>query len=111
MSETWIYHYGVKGMKWGIRKNPDRIGRKHPAKKRASELSDEELQKQINRLNRERQYKDLTASPYAKIGKRLVQGILVAAAMETSKQLVGGHMKTGMLAVERILKDKIKRTN
>lgn len=110
MTETWIYHYGVKGMKWGIRKSPNRIGRKRTARKHVSEMSDEELRKQINRLNQEKQYKDLTASPYAKIGKRLVQGILVAAAMETSKQLIGSHMKTGMMAVEQILKDKIKRT-
>lgn len=23
-----LYHYGVKGMKWGVRRNPDQLGRK-----------------------------------------------------------------------------------
>lgn len=26
MSEIWIYHYGVKGMKWGVRRTPEQLG-------------------------------------------------------------------------------------
>lgn len=82
-----LYHHGIKGMHWGVRRyqNPDgtltnagkrrelrdqaradkaarkavKIDRKY-AKKNASILSDSELNARINRLQKERQFKDLS---------------------------------------------------
>lgn len=77
-----LYHYGIKGMKWGVRRyqNPDgtltEAGKKRSerearkavkkdrewANKNRSLLSDEELNARINRLQREKQLRELTAS-------------------------------------------------
>ena len=74
-----LTHYGILGMKWGIRRyqNPDGTltpaGKKryvkkeyHPdyvsahSKKSIPEMSDAELRTRINRLNMETQYRKLT---------------------------------------------------
>ena len=79
-----LYHYGVIGMKWGVRRyqNPDGsltdAGKKHQKKleekaarkeikedrehanKNRSLLSDAELNSRINRLQREKQFRDLS---------------------------------------------------
>lgn len=73
-----ILHYGVKGMKWGVRRTPEQLG--HTTKKisgasnktkgittktttstktKLNSYSDEELQRRINRLNLEERYNDL----------------------------------------------------
>lgn len=77
-----LYHWGIKGQKWGVRRyqNPDgtltAAGRKRygtegetgdekpsyapkAPKKSASDYSDEELRAQINRMQMEKQYRDL----------------------------------------------------
>jgi hypothetical protein len=76
-----LYHHGIKGMHWGVRRyqNPDgtltdagkRRNDKHIRRddnnqrewnaKNASQLSDEDLVSQILRLQREKQLKDLTS--------------------------------------------------
>ena len=90
MNERELVHYGIKGMKWGILRyqNPDgtltaagkardRMTRKRNLKKaekilkgsnktvkrRLSQITDEELQKAVNRLQLERTYKNLTTPP------------------------------------------------
>ena len=90
MNERELVHYGVKGMKWGILryqnsdgtltaagKVRDRMTRKRNLKKaekilkgspktvkrRLSQISDEELQKAVNRLQLESKYKTLTKPP------------------------------------------------
>lgn len=81
-----LYHWGIKGMKWGVRRYQNKdgtltaAGRKHYAGdgnagsdeqepkteyapkrtgKNAEEYSDEELRARINRLQMEKQYRDL----------------------------------------------------
>jgi hypothetical protein len=90
MNERELVHYGVKGMKWGILRyqNPDGTltaagkvrdrmtrkrnlkkaekilkGSKKTVKRRLSQITDEELQKAVNRLQLERTYKNLTTPP------------------------------------------------
>ena len=75
-----LYHWGVKGMKWGVRRYQNKDGtltaegkkryiqdhddytRVH-TKKSVREMSDSELNSRINRLQKEQQYEHLTASP------------------------------------------------
>ena len=77
-----LYHWGIKGMKWGVRRfqNPDGsltpAGKKRYSveggegeekpnyapkapKKNASDYTDDELRAQINRMQMEKQYRDL----------------------------------------------------
>ena len=90
MNERELVHYGIKGMKWGVlryqnadgtltaagrvrdrmtrkrnRKRAEKVlkGSTKTVKRRLSQISDEELQKAVNRLQLERTYKSLTKPP------------------------------------------------
>lgn len=60
-SDPYLEHHGVKGMKWGIRHDKPRLSRKQKrlAKSdygKAKTMSDQELQRAINRINLEQNY-------------------------------------------------------
>lgn len=85
MIDNYLMHYGVKGMKWGVRHDrPSSEERRARRKRRASiirnytgtrssdafkvarrqdinSMSNQELQQHITRLNLERQYRSLTS--------------------------------------------------
>lgn len=89
-----LEHYGVKGMQWGVRKKRSRSAESKEVsalrKKKAFELTDDELKKVNSRLNLEKQYKEVTSSTANKIAKKAVVGATVtvlttaAAASMTS---------------------------
>ncbi len=68
-----LYHHGIKGQKWGLRRFQNSDGSYTDAGKRrradsdrdwaaknSSQLSDDDLNKRISRLQKEKQLKDLT---------------------------------------------------
>lgn len=84
-----LYHHGIKGMKWGVRrtraqlgysssprktkKQAQKVSSKQQRKEAIKKMSDAELRSRINRIQMERQYMQLTAaemSPGKKIRKR-----------------------------------------
>lgn len=93
-----IYHYGILGMKWGVRRfqNEDgtltTLGKDRykssradvgsantPRKKKISEMSDKELQDAVNRLRNEQTYAQLTApkkNPILQAGMKAAIGII-----------------------------------
>lgn len=83
-------HYGVKGMRWGIRKRKPSVGSKKSIKAEPSTapktrtpsratfgLSDQDLQATIKRIEMEKRYKELVAVKHPLIdrGKQTIQNI------------------------------------
>lgn len=88
-----LYHYGIKGMRWGVRKSrstktdkqsDDYKKTKPLRKKKASELSNEELKALTTRLQLEKQFKDLNKKDIAK-GQKFVTDILKEVGKEVAK--------------------------
>jgi hypothetical protein len=102
MSNTLV-HYGILGMKWGIRRTPEQLARargrsttdeshedykKAHTSKSIKSMSDAELRNRLNRLQMERQYSQLSESSVNK-GKEFAQklfkaGTTVAAVTTTA---------------------------
>lgn len=112
-----LYHHGVKGMKWGVRKTPVRsssgdtrkrksntlslfkkttrnasVAKSSPAQtKSVKDMSDDELRRKIERVRLEQQYQQLnppTVSRGQKIANRVMNHVIVPAAEEAGKQIV-----------------------
>lgn len=105
-----LYHYGVVGMKWGIRRTPEELGRKKKTTKKKSKnqkikeqrlkdlrrrrlLSDEELKKKTERLRLEKEFKNLSLDDLRKekeTGKDYVVDILKDVGKTTATGILSG---------------------
>lgn len=113
MDNHQLYHHGVKGMRWGVRRyqNPDgtltpagrkrqeRLEQKKPhedyakahSKKSVQQMSDKELRERNNRLQMERQYADLTKK--TSNGKKAVNAFIATAGTLTAVVAAYGKYK------------------
>lgn len=106
-----LKHFGIKGMKWGIRRYQNKDGSLTPAGRmrygssaETSALSDQELRDRISRLELEKRYRDLTTSPTEQ--RRTNKGReFVSSVLESSARNIGGQLATYALgtAVNRYL--------
>lgn len=95
--EEALAHYGIKGMRWGVRKDrrskskrqpsPDRAKVDDLKKKRYKELTNEELRVLNNRLNMEKQYKDLKKQDMT-AGQKILNDIMDALIKQATSTLV-----------------------
>lgn len=119
-TDEFITHHGIKGMKWGVRRTPQQLGHdtvkkaskvkrvKTPGKafRKSTSISDEELQRRINRLNMEERYEDLVARQNARLNKGFIatsKKLLANSAEDLGRQLLS---KAVSKLVDRIAGDK-----
>lgn len=107
-----LYHYGVLGMKWGRRKasyvTRDSKRVKNIRKKHIDEMTNKELKEANNRLQLEKQYKDLT---YKKnIGQKAIKTFIgVAGTIVAVEGAAKTYERIGKLAVNKIGKSAVPK--
>ena len=111
MDNNELYHYGVLGMKWGVRKSRPSSTRSSRRKKKSNEpspdfkertkrksdlknrrtLSDEELKRKIERLKMEREFKELTKEDIDP-GKKFASEVMSSAGKKVLTAAAAGAM-------------------
>ena len=109
-----IKHVGILGMRWGRRKgsgsagSAPKVSADHTKagglkKKRLSELSNEELKTLTNRLQLEKQYKDLTKQDLS-FGQKFVGDVLQNAGKQLAGKYVANLGESVINTVSALLK-------
>lgn len=100
MNDNHLIHYGVLGMKWGIRrKSKSSVTTSKSSKSRSvKDLSDAELRQILNRHQMEKQYAQITAKEKS-AGVKFVSDVLTNAAKQTATSYTAKYMAKGMDAL------------
>lgn len=125
MEQKYFVHSGVKGQKWGVRRFQNKDGSLTPAgkkrykpfsrksdkyhddykrahsKKSVKEMSDSELRERNNRLNSEKQYKELTKKKG--IGKKVVSAFIAGGTTVTAATTAAAaYKKVADKAIDKV---------
>lgn len=124
-ADDFLEHFGVKGMKWGVRKKESRVSvatgpggrirttgghnrppssdavkaarlRQKSKKSSVKSLSNEELATLLKRMNLERQYKDLQGDNAFRKGAKFVRELLSAGRLAKEVIDFGGTVATSV---------------
>ncbi len=103
-----LSHTGVKGMKWGVRKDKRTPSQEHVRsrklqKKKIFEMSNEELQTVAGRLELENRYKNVSSKKFDKVSKK------VSKAVDSyGNQVIAGLAGAAAVKTVEIILKKIK---
>lgn len=109
MYNNELYHYGVPGMKWGVRKSrqnnksvsrkskksEDYLRSKQLKKKKLSEMSNAELKELNNRMQLESQYKNLKRQNIS-TGQKFIKDVSYEVAKNTVSEYARKYAKEGI---------------
>lgn len=120
MRNDELYHFGIKGMKWGQRRYQNKDGSLTPeGKKRYSEdyaetstlrkkdprtLSNDELRKVSERIELEQRYARLNTRT-VKTGEKIVKEVTTNVAKQQLTNLANSSIKAGYKKLNNILKE------
>lgn len=104
-----LVHFGVRGMKWGIRRNRNSSGSRVSSVKgkiksavgkiknreKIKNLSDEDIKKRIARLQLEKQYRDLKSDRLS-VGSKWAQKVIAETGTQIAKDIVRYGIGTGV---------------
>lgn len=108
-----LAHYGVLGMKWGVRRSEAQLASSRKSSKNDSSddahddykkahdskssksMSNQELKDRINRLQLEQQYANLNQKKTS-AGKKFVTDVLANAAKQTATNYTAKYMSKGV---------------
>lgn len=117
--EDVLAHFGVKGMKWGVRRksntatSDDAKAASEAASKAAKggikSLSNKELQTLITRMNLERQLGNLDTSPSSKKAGKFVGKLLLEVGRQEAATAIGKGLRTGTRVVVREIAKALAR--
>ena len=140
MDNDELMHYGVPGMKWGVRRTPAQLGRKKtsssrfllgkkksktkakaktksesskeetaPKKKSVKEMSDDELNSAIRRMQLEQTYASLSPKQVSRgkaVATRILNNVVVPAAEDVGRQMVKTALtRAGNKTLAEVFKD------
>ena len=109
---TYLQHHGILGMHWGKKNGPpyplsdNQVAKmkKQSVRREAKTLSDDELNKRINRLQKEQQYVKLNSSDIM-AGNEFIKSILIGAGTLFVTNLVSSVSKeAGKVIIHAALK-------
>lgn len=116
--DNTLVHYGILGMKWGVRRTKAQLARARGeqlqsskgtstkesgkvsstagAKKKVADMSDDELRKAVNRMQLEKQYRELSPKQVS-LGKKFVdttlKQVVIPAATTASKNYLTKYIE------------------
>lgn len=102
MNDSILQHHGILGQKWGVRRTESQLARgskgtasskkvsaKETEKSKIKSMSDAELRQKINRIQMEKQYKDLTSNEIS-AGRKFVNEVLEQSGKKVATAVITG---------------------
>ena len=93
-AENILAHFGIKGQKWGVRRSRKQLARQAGRDENDPRfMSDEQLRSKLNRMNMEKQYKEMTKAPptVAQKGQKFVGKVLNKVVDQTATSITKSY--------------------
>lgn len=109
-----LIHYGVPGMRWGVRRkskrtpSEDHTESRNIKKKHVSEMSNNELQRVNRRMELEQNYSRLSSRKKS-AGEKFITGVIVGAATGVATAYATKYAKKGAAYLEKAIANKIAK--